>query len=131
MKSATGSENALRITATESPSGSGLASIDNTTTNSSKQKIAGSNASIIVDGMTLSRTSNEVDDLFEGYTVNLINTTSSSAKLTSTIDYAQAETNLKSLVDAINNAKKVLNDKTHHIITIVFQSINVCSRYFW
>ena len=24
-----------------------------------------------------------------------------------------------------------LNDKTHHIITIVFQSINVCSRYFW
>ena len=62
--------------------------------------------------MTLSRTSNEVDDLFEGYTVNLINTTSSSAKLTSTVDYAQAETNLKSLVDAINNAKKVLNDKT-------------------
>ena len=112
LKSATGSANALRISATESPSGSGLASIDNTTTNSSKQKIAGSNASIIVDGMTLSRTSNEVDDLFEGYTVNLINTTSSSAKLTSTVDYAQAETNLKSLVDAINNAKKVLNDKT-------------------
>ena len=112
LKSATGSANALRISATESPSGSGLASIDNTTTNSSKQKIAGSNASIIVDGMTLSRTSNEVDDLFEGYTVNLINTTSSSAKLTSTVDYAQAETNLNSLVDAINNAKKVLNDKT-------------------
>ena len=112
LKSATGSENALRITATESPSGSGLASIDNTTTNSSKQKIAGSNASIIVDGMTLSRTSNVIDDLFEGYTVNLLNTTSSSAKLTSTVDDVQAETNLQSLVDAINLAKKVLNDKT-------------------
>ena len=61
--------NALRISATESPSGSGLASIDNTTTNSSKQKIVIKQQLLLA--MTLSRTSNEVDDLFEGYTVNL------------------------------------------------------------
>ena len=67
LKSETGSENALRVTATESPSGSGLAAIDNTTTNGSKQTIAGSNATIVVDGMTLTRTSNTIDDLFEGY----------------------------------------------------------------
>ena len=41
LKSNEGKENALRITATESPSGSGLSSIDNSSTNSSKQKIAG------------------------------------------------------------------------------------------
>ena len=56
-------ENALRITATENPSGSGLSSIDNSTTNSSKQKIAGVDASIIVDGMTLTRSSNEITDV--------------------------------------------------------------------
>ena len=39
LKSGEGKQNALRITATESPSGSGLSSIDNATTNSSKQKI--------------------------------------------------------------------------------------------
>ena len=39
LKSETGSENALRITATESPSGSGLAAIDNTTTNSSNKRL--------------------------------------------------------------------------------------------
>ena len=33
LKSETGAKNALRITATESPSGSGLSSLDNTTTN--------------------------------------------------------------------------------------------------
>ena len=55
LKSETGAENALRATATESPSGSGLASIDNTSTNASKQKIAGVDASIVVDGITLTR----------------------------------------------------------------------------
>ena len=50
LKSQDGKENALRITATESPSGSGLSSIDNTTTNGSKQKVAGTDASLTVDG---------------------------------------------------------------------------------
>ncbi len=112
LKSATGAENALRITATESPSGSGLSLIDNTTTNGSKQKIAGSDATIVVDGMTLTRTSNSINDLFEGYTINLLNTTSSAAKLSSVVDNTNAQTNLQSMVDAINLTKKVLNEKT-------------------
>ena len=45
LKSNEGKENALRITATENPSGSGLSTIDNTTTNGSKQKVAGTDAS--------------------------------------------------------------------------------------
>ena len=112
LKSSTGVGNALRVTATESPVGSGLSSIDNTTTNGTKQKIAGSDAAINVDGMSLTRTTNIIDDLFEGYTVNLINTTSSSAKLTSTVDTTTAKTNLQALVDSVNKLKTVLNDKT-------------------
>ncbi len=113
IKSGTGANNALRITASESPSGSGLSSIDNTSTNASKQKIAGSDASINVDGMALTRETNEITDLFEGYEVNLINTTSSAAKLTSAVDVSEAETNLQSLVDSLNAARKVLNAKTY------------------
>ena len=112
LKSNEGKENALRITATENPSGSGLSSIDNSTTNSSKQKIAGVDASIIVDGMTLTRSSNEITDLFDGYTVNLISTTSTTANITSSVDTATATTNLQTLVTSINDLKKVLNAKT-------------------
>ena len=112
LKSEEGKENALRITATESPSGSGLSSIDNSTTNSSKQKIAGADASLVVDGMTLTRSSNIITDLFEGYTVNLVSTTSSTANLTSSVDTNSATTNLESLVTAINSLKTILNNKT-------------------
>ena len=113
LKSETGAKNALRITATESPSGSGLSSLDNTTTNGSKQKIAGSDASINVDGMTLTRSTNLITDLFEGYEVNLLNTTSSNAKLTSSVDTTEATSNLQSFVDAINVIRSLLNEKTY------------------
>ena len=111
LKSETGSENALRITATESPSGSGLVAIDNTTTNSSKQTIAGSNATIVVDGMTLTRTSNKITDLFDGYEVNLISTTSSAAKLTSSVDVETAKANMNAYIDSINTLKKYLTKR--------------------
>ena len=112
LKSNEGKENALRITATESPSGSGLSSIDNSSTNASKQKIAGIDASIVVDGMSLTRSSNVITDLFEGYTVNLVSTTSSTANITSSVDNASAITNLQTLVTSINTLKEVLNAKT-------------------
>ena len=112
LKSGEGKENALRITATENPSGSGLSAIDNTSTNSSKQKIAGVDAAIVVDGMSLTRSSNIITDLFEGYTVNLVSTTSTSANLTAAVDVTTATTNLQSLVTAINTLKEVLNAKT-------------------
>lgn len=112
LKSGEGKANALRVTATESPSGSGLSNIDNTTTNGSKQKIAGTDATIVVDGMTLTRSSNVITDLFEGYDINLVSTTSTAANITSAIDEASATENLENLVSAINEAKKVLSTKT-------------------
>ena len=112
IKSPTGAENALRITATESPSGSGLSSIDNSSTNGAKQKIAGTDASLNVDGISLTRTTNNITDLFEGYQVNLISTVSSAAKLTSSVDTATIKENLQSFVDSVNTARKILNNKT-------------------
>ena len=112
FKSNPGKENALRVSATESPSGSGLSKIDNSSTNASKQKIAGIDATIVVDGMTLTRSSNTITDLFEGYSVNLVSTTSTSARITSSVDKAAAKINIQSLIDAINTARTVLNTKT-------------------
>ena len=117
LKSGEGKENALRVTATENPSGSGLSSIDNSTTNNSKEKVAGTDAALTVDGISLTRSTNNIVDLFTGYEVDLLTVTDASGTdipitLTSTVDETSAETNLKSFVDAINNARTILNEKT-------------------
>ena len=113
-------ENAIRVTATESPSGSGLSSIDNTTTNASKQKMAGTDAAFTVDGISLTRSSNSITDLFTGYNVNLlssttINGTDTPAILTGSVDTTAAKTNLQSFVSAVNDARTLLNDKTSEV----------------
>lgn len=117
LKSQDGKENALRVTATESPSGSGLSSIDNTTTNSTKQKVAGTDASFTVDGISLTRSSNKITDLFTGYNVNLlasttINGVDTPANVTASVDIVSATENLNSFVTAVNNARTLLNEKT-------------------
>ena len=117
LKSQDGKENALRITATETPSGSGLSSIDNTTTNASKQKLAGTDASFTVDGISLTRSSNIITDLFNGYNVNLVasttvNGTDTPANLTGSVDTSAATTNLQSFIKAVNDARTLLNEKT-------------------
>ena len=117
LKSQDGKSNALRITATESPSGSGLSAIDNSTTNSSKQKLAGTDATFTVDGISLTRSSNTISDLFRGYTVNLlasttVNGSDTPANLTGSVDKDQATTNLQSFVTAVNTARTLLNEKT-------------------
>ena len=117
LKSQDGKENALRITATESPSGSGLSSIDNTTTNASKQKLAGTDAAFTVDGISLTRSSNNITDLFTGYNVNLLASTTvngvdTPANLTGSVNTSAAKTNLQSFVTAVNEARTLLNEKT-------------------
>ena len=117
LKSQDGKENALRITASESPSGSGLSSIDNTTTNNTKEKLAATDASITVDGLALTRPSNTITDLFTGYTVNLSNETSvngvdTPVSLVASVDTEAAITNLQSFVSSVNDARELLNEKT-------------------
>ena len=60
-----------------------------------KVKVIRNDEMSIVDVMALTRTTNNITDLFEGYQVNLLNTVSSAAKLTSTVDTTNAKTNLK------------------------------------
>ena len=117
LKSGEGRESALRLTAVESPSGSGLSSIDNTSTNSSKQKVAGTDAALTVDGISLTRSTNVITDLFDGYQVNIASVTDATGtdipiSIKSSVDETAAITNLQSFVDAVNNARTVLNEKT-------------------
>ena len=117
IKSGEGKKNALRINATESPSGSGLSLIDNTSTNASKQKVAGADATLTVDGISLTRSTNNISDLFNGYQIEIASVTNSSGtdipiNLTSSVDETKATENVQSFVDAVNKVRQVLNEKT-------------------
>ena len=78
INSDTGQKNALRMTVSEDSSDPGLSTFDTSSNNSSKQVVAASDASININGVTVTRTTNTVTDLIDGYQFKLNATTSAS-----------------------------------------------------
>lgn len=66
-------------------------------------------ASLTVDGVPLTRSSNVVSDAVDGLTLNLLNTTSSAATVTVSRDTSAIKANLQKLVSAYNDVQTVLN----------------------
>ena len=95
-----GAGQALRFTATETAAG--LAAFDTTTTNASVQIQAAQDAVLELDGITVTRPTNKIDDLIPGATLDI----SAPAGTETTIDFSRdmetARTNLQFLVDQVN-----------------------------
>ena len=64
---------------------------------------------ITVDGVTVNRSQNEVDDLFDGYTLSLVSTSSSAFRAKSILDKSSSLTLLKDFVTSVNDARIKLN----------------------
>jgi flagellar hook-associated protein 2 len=109
IRSDTGANSALRLTVSEDVSNTGLSTFNTTTDNSNHQKTAASDASLNVDGVTINRETNIIDDLYDGYTLNLTATTSSSFRVSSSLDKVNALSNLQSFIDVINETRTNLN----------------------
>ena len=62
-----------------------------------------------VDGVTVNRSQNEVDDLFDGYTLSLVSTSSSAFRVKSILDKSSSLTLLKDFVTSVNDARIKLN----------------------
>ena len=112
VRSDTGASNALRLTISEDASNTGLSVFDTTSDNSNHQKTAASDATLIVDGVAINRQSNTIDDLYDGYTLDLTTTTTTSFRVSSTLDKDSALSNLQEFVDALNLTRKNLNTLT-------------------
>ena len=112
VRTETGVNNAIRITVSEDVSNTGLSVLDTTSDNSTHQKTAASDASLIVDGVTINRSSNTISDLFDGYELNLTATTASSFRISSEIDKVTALASLKEFVSVLNNTRTTLNELT-------------------
>jgi flagellar hook-associated protein 2 len=68
-----------------------------------------SNANLVVDGVSYTRTSNSINDIVSGMTIGVNTTTSTAATVNLTRDTSTLVTNINSMVTAYNDAMNVLN----------------------
>ena len=92
LKSQSGASNEIKITDSHStPS----YAYDTTDGAQMDQRVAGVNSAFTVDGISMTRTTNSVDDLFDGFTLDLKKTSGTAVRISSEVDL----TAVKSLVD--------------------------------
>ena len=83
LKSESGSSNEMKVTDSHStPS----YAYDTTDGAQLTQRVAGVNSAFTVDGISMTRTSNSIDDLFAGFTLDLKKTSGSAIRISSTVD---------------------------------------------
>ena len=111
IRSDTGANNSFSIS-----SGSGDLSAFNTGDYSNAwvtRQTTAADASFTVDGVTVTRSSNTITDLFSGHTINLTAADSSTAiEVTSSLATTDARARMQSFIDSINTVKKFLKTET-------------------
>ena len=111
VRSDTGLNSALRLTVTETVGDAGLSTFDNSSSNS-QQATAASDALLSVDGVNVSRSTNEINDLYDGFTLNLTNTSTSAFRINSSLDQNSSLTTLKGFITSVNNVRNKINELT-------------------
>ena len=111
IRSDTGANNSFSIS-----SGSGDLSAFNTSDYSNAwvtRQTTAADASFTVDGVTVTRSSNTITDLFAGHTINLTAADSSTAiEVTSSLATTDARARMQSFIDSINTVKTFLKTET-------------------
>ena len=111
IRSKTGLDNAMRITATVDDASDDL---DEITYNvaGAKEVIAAADASLTIDGVSVSRTSNSITDLIDGVTLSLQSTTASSETISAAFDTDMALVAIQGFVAELNSVITLLQQKT-------------------
>ncbi|MEK9911552.1 MAG: flagellar filament capping protein FliD, partial [Candidatus Puniceispirillum sp.] len=112
IHSSTGLDNAMRITATESSVGSGLAGLNYTVHSDDANAVSGSDALFTIDGVTVTRESNTVTDLIDGLTLEINSTTSAAEKIEASYNTSTALSALQSMVDGLNTLISTLKSES-------------------
>lgn len=97
-----GEDNAFSVTSTDSQS--------NTLGFSQLTGGAATNATLTVNGIDIERSSNTIDDVLDGITLNLIAPTSGTATISVTQNNDDAKARISALVDAYNSASVTFKD---------------------
>ena len=112
IRSATGASNALQLAVSEASGDSGLSTFDTTSDNANHQTAAATDCVLTVDGVSISRSSNSIKNLYDGYTLDVSKTTTSSFRVSSTLDKSNALTIMENFVEQLNKTRNKLNELT-------------------
>ena len=112
IKAEEGEDYAIRITAVEDSSNTGLADFDTTSDNYSHEVQAAQDAILTLDSITVTRSSNRITDLLPGYGLTLTETTSSAITLKADRSDAYAVELINIFVDQINSTLSILKAAT-------------------
>ncbi|MEX0503727.1 flagellar filament capping protein FliD [Alphaproteobacteria bacterium LSUCC0719] len=110
LKAREGAAHAMKVTATEDVGAAGLSGFEYTSPDSSIQTITASDAVFDMDGVTITRETNEVADLIKGVTLTIKSTTSTAETISGTYDSTLAESAMQIMVDKINSISTTLRD---------------------
>jgi len=72
------------------------------------QRVAGTDSAFTVDGISMTRSSNSVDDLFDGFTLDLKKTSGSPIRVSSEVDLASVQTLVEGYVGTYNEVMESL-----------------------
>ena len=109
VRSDTGAHQALKLTVSESASDTGLSTFDTTSDNGTHQTTASTDATLLVDGVSVSRATNTITDLFDGHTLDITATTTTAFRVSSSLDKTTAFSSLKSFIDNLNATQTKFN----------------------
>ena len=112
IKTETGADNAVSISVSEDAPGSGLANLSYTEYDADKEVETASNASFTIDGTSVTRSRNEIVDLFDGVQISLNNITTSPEIIGTKWDNDLAFASLEVLVEQINSLNSTLGEMT-------------------
>ena len=110
VRSDTGLNNALKLSVTETSGDAGYQLLIIVLIMHNKQQQL--QMLLSVDGVSVSRSTNTIDDLYDGYTLSLASTTTSSFRISSSLDKSSSLTTLKEFVNSINSAREKINELT-------------------
>jgi flagellar hook-associated protein 2 len=113
VNSDTGAKNALRLRVTDDSSDTGLAAaFDTSSNNSDKQVVAAQDASLTLNGVQVSRTTNTITDLIDGYEFKLNSTVASAVSVKANTDSTVAYDKAKEFVDIFNSVNSTIDQLT-------------------
>ena len=99
LKSESGASNEMKVTDSHATP---AYAYDTTDGAQLTQRVQGLNSAFTVDGISMTRSSNSVDDLFDGFTLDLKKTSSSAVRISSSVDLDGVSDLMKGYVDTYN-----------------------------
>ena len=114
LKSESGASNEMKVTASSDLANtiSGVSYNYNATTSNMTQRVSGVNAAFTVDGISMTRSSNEIKDLFDGFTLDLLTTNSSAIRISSQVDLTKIKALMNDYVLTYNEVMSLIDSLT-------------------